>query len=77
MAMQKSEVADWLDSLPDDAVIGIDDGATCLRVVGDPEPYLEIGCLPLDEPDRSDRSVLLSPPRECFWLDPTKPDAGL
>jgi hypothetical protein len=51
MAMTKTEITEWLDTLPDDAEIGVDDGGLCLRVVDDPEPWLEIGGMPEGEED--------------------------
>jgi len=49
MAMKASEVREWLDGLPKDAEVGVDDGGLCLRVVGDEETYCEVGGLPEDE----------------------------
>jgi hypothetical protein len=43
--MSKQDVSAWLDTLPEDAEIGIDDGGLCLQM-HDSEAYLEIGGLP-------------------------------
>jgi len=43
--MTKTQLATWLDALPEDAEIGIDDGGLCLQVFSSDE-YLEIGGLP-------------------------------
>lgn len=49
--MPKQEIIDWLNTLPDDAQVGVDSGGLCLRVdnaaYANPtkEPYLEIGGL--------------------------------
>lgn len=48
MAMTVSEIKEWLDSLPADASVGIDDGGLALQQVGT-EAYLEIGGIPEDE----------------------------
>ena len=51
MAVDKKEIMDWLNSLPEGTEVGIDDGGMILHVVGDPKPYLEIGGIPEDEDD--------------------------
>ena len=51
MAMQVVQLREWLATLNDDQLVGVDDGGLCLRVVDDPEPYCEIGGLPEDEDD--------------------------
>jgi hypothetical protein len=43
--MPKQEIIDWLNSLPDGAEVGVDEGGLCLRVETDEVPYLEIGGL--------------------------------
>jgi hypothetical protein len=43
--MAKREIASWLESLPDDAEIGIDDGGLALQVHKSDE-CLEVGGLP-------------------------------
>ena len=45
MAVTKKELIDWLNSLDDDDLIGIDDGGLILTV-GGKEDYYEIGGLP-------------------------------
>lgn len=47
--MPKREVQEWLDSLPDDAEISIDDGGLCLVTDAESSSYLEIGGLPEEE----------------------------
>jgi hypothetical protein len=47
MAMTVSEIKEWLDSLPADALVGIDDGGLALQQIG-AEAYLEIGGIPED-----------------------------
>jgi hypothetical protein len=42
--MTKQEITAWLNTLPEDAEIGIDDGGMCLQVLGS-EEYLEVGAL--------------------------------
>ena len=49
MAMHKAEIIEWLNTLDDEALVGIDDGGLSLVVVGDPVPYCEIGGIPEDE----------------------------
>ena len=51
MAMQVAELREWLATLTDDQLVGVDDGGLCLQVVDDPETYCEIGGLPEDEDD--------------------------
>jgi len=49
MSMRADDLRDWVDGLiaqDKNAEVGVDDGGLCLRVVGDPEPYIEIGGLP-------------------------------
>lgn len=46
MAMDKAEVMDWLQSVPDGARIAINDDGMALVVVGDEENYCEVGMVP-------------------------------
>jgi hypothetical protein len=46
--MNMKDVRDWLNTLPEDAVIGIDEGGLSLQMLGG-EEYLELGGLPEDE----------------------------
>lgn len=46
MAMKVSEVREWLEGLPKNAEVGVDDGGLCLRVAGDEKNYCEVGGLP-------------------------------
>lgn len=56
MAMEKSELQEWLNTLPDDAVIAVDDGGLTLVQVGTGgKTYCEVGgepyvCLECDWP---------------------------
>ena len=43
--MSKKDVRAWLNTLPEDAEVGIDDGGLCLQMRG-LEAYLEVGGLP-------------------------------
>jgi len=45
----KKELQDWLNTLPDDADIGIDDGGMLLVTAADDDAYLEVGGVPADE----------------------------
>ena len=56
--MHKQEIVDWVNALPDNAQVGIDEGGLCLReYVGpgiedaDDQDYLEIGGIPAREGD--------------------------
>lgn len=52
--MTKTEVKDWLDSLPDDSDIAIDDGGLALVEVRDGKEtgaYCEVGGTPEDTED--------------------------
>ena len=46
--MTKQEISAWLETLPEGAEVGIDDGGLCLLVLGS-EEYLEVGGLPEDK----------------------------
>jgi hypothetical protein len=54
MAMRASEIKDWIDSLPANALVGIDDGGLALLVIADEVnhlddgAYLEVGGIPKD-----------------------------
>jgi hypothetical protein len=48
MAMTKTEVIDWLQSLDDDDLVAIDDGGLALVLVGNEDCYCEVGGVPLD-----------------------------
>ena len=51
--MAKQEIVRWLNTLPEDAQIGVDEGGQCLEEHGG-DAYLEIGGLPEDEEDGDD-----------------------
>ena len=54
MSMPIKELKEWLDSLPADAEVGVDEGGLCLRVVDDEleqDRFCEVGGLP-DGDDR-------------------------
>lgn len=42
MAMKAKKIKEWLNTIDENAEVGIDDGCLCLCVVGEPT-YLEIG----------------------------------
>lgn len=47
--MEVTEIRQWLDSIPADAYVGVDEGGLCLRAVQGTEltgDYLEIGGIP-------------------------------
>jgi hypothetical protein len=48
-------VIKWLQILPPDAEVGVDEGGLTLIVVGDPEPYFELGGVP-DEDEEDERA---------------------
>ena len=50
--MTNREITAWLNTLPEDAEIGIDDGGMALQVLGE-EEYLEVGCMPEDDAEYS------------------------
>ena len=50
MAISVEELKQWINTLPNEVNIGVDEGGLVLRVEGDPNPYLEIGGL-TDEDD--------------------------
>lgn len=49
MAMTVREVKEWLDSLGDEDLIGIDEGGLALQSIGRIGIYLEIGGIPEGE----------------------------
>ena len=46
MADEVNVLKEWLNTIPDNYQVGIDDGGLVLRVVGHPEVYYEIGGIP-------------------------------
>jgi hypothetical protein len=46
--MSKQDVRAWLDTLPEDAEVAIDDGGLCLEMRGS-DAYLEIGGFPEED----------------------------
>ena len=48
MPLTAKELKEWINSLPSDTSIGIDEGGLTLQVEGNPDVYLEIGGLPED-----------------------------
>lgn len=49
MAMQVIELQEWLSTFRDSEMVGIDDEGLCLRAVGDPAEYIEVGGIPEKE----------------------------
>jgi len=49
MAMRVDEIKDWLNTLNDDDLVGVDDDGLALQLLGDEDTYCEIGGLPGDE----------------------------
>lgn len=49
MAMAVNEIREWLNTLNDDDMVGINDDGLALEVVGEPGSYCEIGGIPLDD----------------------------
>ncbi len=49
MAMPVQDIQAWLNTLPHDAAVGVNDGGLCLEVVDDPDTWLEIGGIPLPD----------------------------
>jgi len=54
--MGKEQIIDWLNTLPEEACVGVDDGGLCLRVDCDPGAYLEIGGMPEEDGDDTART---------------------
>lgn len=48
MVMTARDIRAWIETVPDDAEVGINDDGMCLEVVGS-DAYLEVGGLPLPE----------------------------
>lgn len=54
MAVSKKELQRWVNTLPDNAQVGIDEGGLTLQVVDDKDTYYEVGGLPEKvTPDRN------------------------
>jgi hypothetical protein len=51
MAMRVDEIMEWLKTLREDDLVGVDDGGLMLEVVDNSAEYLEIGGLPLEGDD--------------------------
>jgi len=47
----KKRLMDWLETLPEDCGVGVDDGGLTLVCDADPEAYLEVGGVPEDVVD--------------------------
>jgi len=47
MSIPVSELRRWLETIPNDEEVGIDDDGLSLQVVGDSQTYLEVGGLPI------------------------------
>ena len=58
--MAKQEISAWLGTLPAGAQVGVDDGGLCLRVDCDPEAYLEIGGMPVEDEEDGDDTARTS-----------------
>lgn len=49
MAMKVSEIQDWLNTLDEDDVVGIDESGLTLVSASDPEAFLEVGGMPEED----------------------------
>lgn len=49
MAMSKQDILNWINTIPDNSEIGIDEGGLTLQVINDPEVYLEVGGIPEED----------------------------
>lgn len=47
--MKAAEVKSWLESIPGDADVAVDEGGLMLVLVSDPSIYIEVGGEPEDE----------------------------
>jgi len=56
MAESKEEIIRWLETLPENSLVGIDDGGLALREVGG-EAYYEIGGMPDEVEEPADDAV--------------------
>jgi len=54
--MGKEQIINWLNALPEEACVGVDDGGLCRRVDCDPEAYPEIGGMPEEDGDDTART---------------------
>lgn len=59
--ISSTEIRAWLDTLPDNALIGISEGGLCLEEFQTPDgiaaAYLEVGGMPFDEPTEDDTPI--------------------
>jgi len=49
MAISTKELKKWINTLPDNISVGIDEGGLILQVVGNSDVYLEVGGLPEED----------------------------
>lgn len=61
--MSKQEIREWLDTLPDDAELGVDEALLGLQVYGS-EANLIVGALP-DEEEDQEANAFLDPLKEA------------
>lgn len=54
MAIPAKDLIHWLNSLPLNANVGVDDGGLTLQVIDNPQTYIEVGGIPTDEEDVDD-----------------------
>ncbi len=52
--MTVKEVKDWLNVMPDDSCVAVDEGGLTLVMVGNEGLYLEVGGVPDDLEDEED-----------------------
>jgi hypothetical protein len=56
MTMSAKEIREWLETLREDDLVGVDDGGLCLRVAGNPAIYCEIGGICEEDEDETGSS---------------------
>jgi hypothetical protein len=75
--IDKLELVDWLNTLPEDSSIGVDSGGLALLCDKDSEAYLEIGGMPEELADAPTNEDVLEPSEEVENLpasDSPKPE---
>lgn len=49
MSITRQALINWLNSLPDNSEVGIDEGGLTIQLINDPTVYLEVGGTPTTE----------------------------
>ncbi len=62
MSIYKHDLIRWLNTLPEDAHVGIDEGGLTLECVEDVQAYMEVGGMPEDDDEDDDEGIFEAGP---------------